>query len=221
MYDLLLDICYLSEIFPLIFIFRFDYYRYNEIFILMLDFILSKFIVTLMSIILVYLYNLDANLNYFFQNIYAVLYFVIISRLYKTILIDINSKLFKVGNILFLLALIMNGIWFDFRYELLNYATSMVNLIFTAYGIIFLSASKRSPNSERFSKYFWLNIALLTYNMCLFPPMLFDDLIIGESWSFTQELLWSIVLISSILLNIFLSVSFFQVKNVREEVAKK
>ncbi len=221
MYDLLLDICYLSEIFPLIFIFRFDYYRYNEIFILMLDFILSKFIVTLMSIILVYLYNCDANLNYFFQNIYTVLYFVIISRLYKTILIDINSKLFKVGNILFLLALIMNGIWFDFRYELLNYATSMVNIILTIYGFIYFLVSERSLYSERFSNYFWLNIALLTYNMCLFPAMLFDHIIIGESWSIIQELLWSIVLISSILLNIVLSVSFLPVKNVREEVAKK
>ena len=221
MYDLLFNICILSELFPLVFLYRFDYYRFNEIFILMFDFTLSKFLVTLMGILILYLNYWDENLNCFIQNIYAVLYFVIISRLYKTILVDIDRRLFKVGNILFLLGLIMNGIWFDFRYEFFNYATSMVNLIFSIYGIIFFSVSERGINSGRFSNYFWLNIALVTYNMCLFPTMLFDDLIIGESWSFTQELLWSIVLIASILLNIVLSISFLQVKNVREEVAKK
>lgn len=221
MYDLLLNICFLSEIFPLVFLYRFDYYRYNEIFILMFDFTLSKFLVTLIAILIMYLNFWDVSLNSFFQNIYTVLYFVIISRLYKTILIDIDSIIFKVGNITFLLGLIMNGIWFDFRYEFFNYATSMVNLIFSIYGIIFFIVSERGINSVRFSNYFWLNIALVTYNMCLFPAMLFDHFIIGKSWSFISELLWSIVLIASILLNIVLSISFLQVINVREEVVAK
>lgn len=221
MYELLFLVSNIIEFFPLIFLLKCDYSRCSEIFIPLLDFVIIKPLILLISLLIVSLNYWEITLNAFCQNIYTILYFFVISKIYRVLLVQLNNKVFEIGNIIFLMVFLINCYWFDFRYEFLNYATSIVNLIFSIYGIIFFSVSERGINSGRSSNYFWLNIALVTYNMCLFPAMLFDHLIIGKSWSFIAELLWSIVLIASILLNSVLSISFLQVKNVREEVAKK
>lgn len=218
MYSVLLVITNISEIFPLLLLLKSNFFRYNEIFIPLLDFLLAKAIMMLLSVIILSLNYWDMRFNSLFHNLYTIIYFVSVSRIYRTILIDINQNFFRVGYTLFLLILIINGFWFDFRFEFFNYTISIVNLIFIFYGIIFLFSSKKILISGNFSNYFLLNIAFLTYNICLFSAMVFDRLIILELSIFNQQLLWSVVLISSIMLNIFLSIFILNNQSYSENI---
>jgi hypothetical protein len=47
--------------------------------------------------------------------------------------------------------------------------------------------------------------------------MVFDRIIIGDSWGKAQELLWSIVIFSNLLYNIFICVFLFDARLMKED----
>ena len=62
-----------------------------------------------------------------------------------------------------------------------------------------------------------MNIAFLTYNVCMLPAMFFDRIIIGDSWGKAQEILWTIVLFSGLLHNIFICVFLYEARMMKED----
>ena len=212
MYDFLVNIAELSDFLPLIFLFRFNYSKYDKIFIRLIDFVILKLVMLIISLLVINLDYWSTTLNCFFQNSYSILYFLIVSTIYKEMINNFDKRLIDFGNILFFSALIINFIAFDFRYVFMNYLVSAINVIFVVYGIVFFISSKNGILSHRFKKYFWLNIAFLIYNACMFPAMFFEHLLIGEIWTSISEILWSIVLVSMLLLNLFISIFLWELK---------
>jgi hypothetical protein len=215
-YTYLLLICNLSEFIPLIILFRYNYLKYGEIFIPLLDFIIFKFAVMIFAETIGIINTVDIKLTTFFLNAYSIFYFVTISKVYRIISNESNKQLFYVGNFIFFVVLVFSCFWLDFRYDFLNYLVSAINLIFAAYGIVFFTSSQNDILSIRFKKYYWFNIAFLTYNVCMFPAMFFDHLLMGDLWLSAQQIMWSIVLVSGLLLNIFLSIFILEFKFVSE-----
>jgi hypothetical protein len=209
-----------SEVFLFVFLCSLMFVRYDPIFTVLFDFALIKVVVMIFTNLIDYLEYWDLTLISFFQNSYTILYFLIATKIYKTLLI--NQNVVRFGTILFVAALSINSLLFDFRFVFFNYTVSVLNLILTSYGIIYITTNQISIVSGETNKYFWVNIALLSYNLCLFSAMFFDHLIISNSSKFIGELLWMVVLISSIILNILLSIFIFEMKSVREvEINKK
>jgi hypothetical protein len=208
MYEILEYFYCLSEVIILFLLLIFKFRRIDPILIQLIDFSIAKNVIWIVGILIVALEFWDFSLNVFIQNIYTILYFIICSRIYKTILLD--KKLIQFGNIIFIIVLSSNLIWMDFRFELFNYTISALNLIFIAYGILFLLSRDKDFFSGNYKRYFWLNIALLTYNCCMFPAMIFDRIIIGHSWMVIQKILWTNVLFSSLLLNFFQVIFFYK-----------
>jgi hypothetical protein len=54
------------------------------------------------------------------------------------------------------------------------------------------------------------------YNACIFSAMLFSDLIYIEKHLIIGMVMWLVVLVSSILLNIFLSIIIYKINLLRE-----
>jgi hypothetical protein len=216
MYELLYRISQLTDFLPLIVLYRFNYSKHGEIFAPLIDFILIKLIVLFFGETIKTFDFWDIRLGNFFLNAYSIFYFVTISKVYRTILNESNKQLFYVGNFIFCVVLVFSCFWLDFRYDFLNYLVSAINLIFAAYGIVFFTSSQNDILSVRFKKYYWFNIAFLTYNVCMFPAMFFDHLLMGDLWLSAQQIMWSIVLVSGLLLNIFLSIFILEFKFVSE-----
>ncbi len=215
MYDFLVNIAELSDFLPLIFLFRVNNSSYDKIPIPLIDFVILKLVIMIFSKLVTNLDYWEPTLNCFFQNSYSILYFLIVSRIYKEMINNFDNRLFDFGNILFFLALIINFIAFDFRYVFMNYLVSVINVIFVFFGIVFFISSKNGILTHGFKKFFWLNIAFLIYNACMFPAIFFDHLLIGEIWTSMSEILWSIVIVSTLLLNLFISIFLSANKFVR------
>jgi hypothetical protein len=212
MYAYLILICNLCDILPLIVLFRYNYSKYDEIFIPLLDFIIFKLAVMLIAETIGIIDTLDIKLTTFFLNTYSLFYYVIISKVYRVILSEIDQKIFYLGNFLVFTVFTFSCLWFDFRYDFFNYVVSTINIIFATYGVVFFTSSQNDILSGRFKKYYWFNIAFLTYNACMFPAMFFDHLLMGNLWLTAQQIMWSIVLVSGLLLNIFLSIFVIELK---------
>lgn len=191
--------------------------RFRLINLYLLDFFILKAAVLVLSYTLIFINHDQYNLNSIVQNTYTILYFLIVSKLYKSILGEHFSNYFQIGNIMFLCSFILSSIWFDFRNYLFNYTVSTVNVVFIIYGILYFRSYRNNFVSGEFNNYFWLNIAFLTYNVCMFPAMVFDRIIIGDSWGKAQELLWSIVIFSNLLYNIFICVFLFEARLMKED----
>jgi hypothetical protein len=171
-------------------------------------------VVALFTVVIIYINYWDLTLNAFFQNSYSILYFVIGSKIYKTILN--NKKVIQFGNILFVSALLINCFWFDFRFEFFHYSVAVLNLIFVTYGVIFFISPQKNLVSGENNNYFLLNNALLMYNACLFGAMIFSDLIFTKKSLIIGIVMWLVVMVSSILLNIFLSIIIYKINLLRE-----
>ena len=217
MYNFLESLIEMSECLPLFILFIFTGIRFGLIFLPLLDLLILKAAVTFLSITIILMYHEQAILNSFIQNTYTILYFFIVSKLYKSILGERFSNYFQIGNIIFLSSFILSSIWFDFRYDFFNYTVSTVNVVFIVYGLLYFRSIRNNFVFGEFNNFFWLNIALLTYNVCMLPSMFFERIIIGDSWGNIQEILWSIVLFSSLLNNIFLCVFLYEARLMKEE----
>jgi hypothetical protein len=210
MHEIYLILGYLSDVSDvllLILFFCLRFYKHDPINLFLFDFALIKLIIAVVSILIIELKYWDFTLNVINQNVFIIFYFVIGSMIYKTILT--NQKVIQFGTILFLAALSLNCLWFDFRSEFFNYTVSVLNLIFAVYGFIFLVSDNAFTVSKSNYNFFWMNLAFLTYNVCMFSVMFFDDLIIGEN-KIIVDILWNIVILSNILLNIFLAIYIFE-----------
>ena len=208
----------LSDFLPLVILLIVRSTRFRLINLYLLDFFILKVAVPVLGYTLIFMNHDQYNLNSIVQNTYTILYFLIVSKLYKSILGEHFSNYFQIGNIMFLCSFILSCIWFDFRNYLFNYTVSTVNVIFIIYGLIYFRSSRNNFVFGEFNNYFCLNIALLTYNVCMFPAMIFDRIIIfGYSWGTVQEMLWSIVLFSNLLYNIFICVFLFEARLMKEE----
>jgi hypothetical protein len=126
--------------------------------------------------------------------------------IYKTILT--NQKVIQFGTILFLATLSLNCLWFDFRSEFFNYTVSILNLIFAVYGFIFLVSDNAFTVSKSNYNFFWMNLAFLTNNVCMFSVMFFEKLFIEDD-NTISDILWNIVTVSNILLNICIAIFIF------------
>jgi hypothetical protein len=195
-----------SDVLLLVLFFSIRFYKSDPIFLVLFDFALIKCVVSIVSILIIELQYWDFTLNAFNQNLYTILYFVIGSMIYETVLT--NQKLIQFGTILFLAALSLNYFWFDFRSEFFNYTVSALNLIFAVYGFIFLVSDNPFSVSKNNYNFFWLNLAFLTYNTCLFSVMFFEKLFIEDD-NTISDILWNIVTVSNILLNICLAIFIF------------
>lgn len=191
--------------------------RFRLINLYLLDFFILKVAVLVLSYTLIFINHDQYNLNSIVQNTYTILYFLIVSKLYKSILGEHFLKNFQIGNIMFLCSFILSFNWFDFRNYLFNYTVSIVNVVFIFYGILYFRSYRNNFVSGEFNNYFWLNIAFLTYNVCMFPAMVFDRIIIGDFWGKAQELLWSIVIFSNLLYNIFICVFLFDARLMKQD----
>lgn len=191
--------------------------RFRLINLYLLDFFILKAAVLVLSYTLIFINHDQYNLNSIVQNTYTILYFLIVSKLYKSILGEHFSNYFQIGNIMFLCSFILSFIWFDFRNYLFNYTVSIVNVVFIIYGILYFRSYRNNFVSGEVNNYFWLNIAFLTYNVCMLPAMVFDRIIIGDSWGKAQELLWSIVIFSNLLYNFFICVFLFEARLMKED----
>jgi hypothetical protein len=217
MFEFLVSLVEISEFLPLFIMLIFTSLRYELIFLPLLDLLILKAAVVVLSNTIIFMYHEQAILICFIQNTYIILYFFMVSRLYKSILGKRFSNYFQIGNIIFLFAFILSSIWFDFRYDFFNYTISTVNVVFMVYGLLYFRSIRNNFVFGEFNNFFWLNIALLIYNVCMIPAMFFDRIIIGDSWGITQEILWSIVLFSSLLKNIFLCVFLYEARLMKEE----
>ena len=191
--------------------------RFRLINLYLLDLFIFKVAVPVLGYTLIFMNHDQYNLNSIVQNTYTILYFLIVSKLYKSILGEHFSNYFQIGNIMFLCSFILSFIWFDFRNYLFNYTVSTVNVVFIIYGILYFRSFRNNFVVGEFNNYFWLNIALLTYNVCMLPAMVFDRIIMLDSWGTVQEMLWSIVLFSNLLYNIFICVFLFEARLMKEE----
>ena len=208
----------ISDFLPLVILLIVRSTRFRLINLYLLDFFILKVAVPVLGYTLIFMNHDQYNLNSIVQNTYTILYFLIVSKLYKSILGEHFSNYFQIGNIMFLCSFILSCIWFDFRNYLFNYTVSTVNVIFIIYGLIYFRSSRNNFVFGEFNNYFWLNIALLTYNVCMFPAMVFDRIInFGYSWSKAHEMLWFIVLFSNLLYNIFICVFLFEARLMKEE----
>lgn len=207
----------LSEFLPLIIMLIVRSTRFRLINLYLLDFLILKVAVLVLSDTLIFINHDQYNLNSIVLNTYTILYFLIISKLYKSILGEYFSNYFQIGNIMFFCSFILSSIWFDFRNYLFNYTVSTVNVVFIIYGILYFRSYRNNFVFGEFNNFFLLNIALLTYNVCMLPAMFFDRIIIRDSWGNTQEILWSIVLFSSLLYNILICVFLYEARLMKEE----
>lgn len=211
MYDFLVMLAEISEFLPLIFLILFKTISLTEKTMPLIDFVIIKIVALFMSSVVVFLNKWDMSLNSMIQNSYAIIYFFVISQLYRKILDRDSQQFLTLGNVLFLLILTFSLFKYNFRIDFLNYLVAGINLIFSLYGIVFILTTNPIEFSGDFKKYFFLNIAFLTYNSCMFPAMCFDRIIINDMFMIPQKLLWSIILISTLNLNTFLSI--FLLKN--------
>jgi hypothetical protein len=208
----------LIDFLPLVIIFIVRSTRFRLINLYLLDFFILKVAVLVLGYTLIFINHDQYNLNSIVQNTYTILYFLIVSKLYKSILGEHFSNYFQIGNIMFLCSFILSCICFDFRNYLFNYTVSTVNVIFIIYGLLYFRLFRNNFVFGEFKNYYWLNIAFLTYNVCMLPAMVFDRIIIfGDSWGKAQEMLWSIVLFSNLLYNIFICVFLFEARLMKED----
>jgi hypothetical protein len=205
-YRWLSDVAAFSEFVPLIILFRIKGIQEEKLFLTLLDFSLIKVFVWFFSYPIIYFNFWDKSLNYLVQNIYTIFSFFLITELFRTLLIGYFSKLFRIGNIIFLSTLLINCIWFDFRYHFLNYTTAVCNLVFVAYGITFALRNKSIEPSRDFNKYIYLNTSILIYHAGMFPVMCFDRILFADKCLIPQQLIWSIVLLSLLFSNFLISV---------------
>jgi hypothetical protein len=158
------------------------------------------------------------NVIDFVENIYLLCSFIAISIIYKVILDKLISKVFLFGTLFFVAILILNLFLTDCRVSLLNYGVAASNLVFSSYGLLYFTMYSKNKSTYKL-KYFWLNIALLVYNSLMFFAMTVSKLIINDKWGDIQSTLWSIVVLSSILFNVFLMVFLYKnrVKNISKD----
>jgi hypothetical protein len=214
-YRWLSDVSTFSEFVPLIILYRIKGLLEEILFLTMLDISLIKVLVCFFSYPIIYFNFWDKSLNYLVQNLYTIFSFFLITELFRTMLIGYFSKLFRIGNIIFLSTLVINFIWFDFRYHFLNNLTAVCNLVFVAYGITFALRNKSIEPSGDFNKYFFLNISILIYHAAMFPVMCFDQILFSDTCLIPQQLIWSIVLLSVLFSNFLLSVFILKFRNVK------
>jgi hypothetical protein len=217
MYAELLQIADLSEFLPLFVLLRIAIIRQHEVYLQLLDFSLLKAVIGVTGILIFSIDTIENSFIILFQNLYIVLSFLTISHLFKTILSDVNGIIFRLGNLIFLINLLINCYWFDIQNVFFNYLEAIINLIFFAYGIIFMINYKSSLINGKLRKYFLLIIGIILYNAGLFPVMCFDRIIISDFNLTIQKFLWSIVLITSICMNIILCKFLFENKIVVNE----
>jgi hypothetical protein len=207
-------VSYISDLGLLLFLFSLKFDRYDPIILILFDFALTKLVIAILAVLILDIKLVDFTLYAFFQNSYTILYFVIGSKIYKTILN--NKKVIQYGNILFVSALLINCLWFDFISEFFHYTVAVLNLIFVTYSVIFFISRQKILFSGEINNYFLLNNALFMYNACLFGALIFSDLIYTEKYLIIGMVMWLVVLVPSILLNIFLSIIIYKINLLRE-----
>jgi hypothetical protein len=198
----------LSELFPMIFLLLYLKNKEFEIKKLVFLFVSLKLIVTYVQSYLMYTASESFNIQYIpmIQNSYLVLYFFIISLIYKKLFSSKLEKLIAGGIIVFFIVLIINLSEVGFKNELLNYGVSVSNLIFTTYGIIYFYQSDGIRQSVFSKRYFWLNAAILSYNALMFSSMAVSNLFVNDKRVMIHFAMWFFVLFASILFNVFISI---------------
>lgn len=155
----------------------------------------------------------------FIENLHIVISYILFTKIYKLLLNVNHHKFIRFGSFLFIMVLILNlYLAIDELYlEVLNYALSCSNLIFTIYSIFYLVQSSKKKSVFEI-EYFWLNISFLVYNAMLFSVMLFRNIILLTIKSvYIIGLFWSVIVFADVLFNFFLAIFLFNNRNKKVE----